>query len=153
MFIQFVTILLSVIGGVLYFFICYRVITGHFQQYNYPFNNATKLLVSITYIAFAIALSRFSGPAILLFQSHYVKELFVAILLFFALFLIAFIVGFVIFRLAGIITQITIKENEKAELAKNNYHIAGFHGIVHLFFVLLLTEPIVQMILSMLSKA
>jgi hypothetical protein len=53
------------------------------------------------------------------------------------------IYSIVLFRFSALVVQVTLRENEKAELAKNNFQVAGFHGVVHIFFALLLSERVV----------
>jgi hypothetical protein len=45
------------------------------------------------------------------------------------------------FYLIGLLTQ----ENEKAELSKNNFYIAGLHSIVFLVLCLMISRPIVDL--------
>lgn len=153
MWIELSSILLSSISAIIYFMLSYRVVIPYFYKFNYPFNNATKFLVAFTFIGFAVVLYFFGTAANMLYKDLCSKNLFLALVYYISLILLSIVYSILVFRFSAIITQISMKENEKAELAKNNFQVAGFHGIVHLFFVLLLTERILEIILSFFAKS
>lgn len=149
MWIEALSILVATLATIIYFFLCYRVFIPYLHKFNYPFNNATKFLLCLSFLGAAIVLYFFGGPAMHAFDSLAEQSLSNAIFVFTGLLIVAMIYSIVLFRFAGLVAQITLKENEKAELAKNNFQVAGFHGVVHIFFALLLTEKVVLAVLQL----
>jgi hypothetical protein len=145
-------ILLAILGAIFYLILSYKVIMPFFWRMNNPLTNATKLLVALTFISFAIVSFYFSSSGLVLTRSLLSKHFLYGILLYFILQVIGFVSALVIFRLSSIVCQINLKENEKAELAKDNFQVAGFHGIINIFFSLLLSAPLVNFVLIYLSK-
>lgn len=150
MWIEALSILAAAVSTVLYFILSYRVLIPYFHQFNYPFNDATKFLLALSFIGSSIALYFFGVPAMLAFKTIGLEKLNQALYLFVALLIAAMIYSIVLFRFSALVVQITLKENEKAELAKNNFQVAGFHGVVHIFFALLLSERVVSAIMNIL---
>jgi hypothetical protein len=139
---------MAFISAVVYFVISYRVILPYFYKFNYPLNSATKFLVASSFLSFAVILYFFGSAAVDVYRGFCEKDYYFSLKLFWLLILIALALSILIFHFSAVVVQITLKENEKAELAKNNFQVAGFHGIVHLFFTLLISEKVVQIILS-----
>jgi hypothetical protein len=152
MWIVFISFIFSAFSAILYFYLTYRVVMPFFYKFNYPFTNATKFLLAFSFLGFAIVLFVFGNAANTIFKEIANKDFTKASLIFFALIIIAFASSVFIFRLSALIAQITMHENEKAELAKNNFQVAGFHGVVHLFFTLLLSEMLMEFTLKGLSN-
>jgi hypothetical protein len=146
MWIEALNILVATLATIIYFFLCYRVFIPYLHKFNYPFNNATKFLLGLSFLGAAIVLYFFGGPAMHAFGSLAEQSLSNAIFVFTGLLIVAMIYSIVLFRF---VVQITLKENEKAELAKNNFQVAGFHGVVHVFFALLLSEKVVLAVLQL----
>jgi hypothetical protein len=151
MWIEIISILAAGVATVLYFLLSYRVLIPYFHQFNYPFNDATKFVLALSFIGSSIVLYFFGTPAMLAFKTIGADKLNEAIYVFVALFIAAMIYSIVLFRFSALVVQVTLRENEKAELAKNNFQVAGFHGVVHIFFALLLSERVVSAILSILQ--
>lgn len=153
MWIDALSILVASFATILYFFVCYRVFIPYLHKFNYPFNNATKFLLALSFLGAAIVFYFFGAPASLAFKSLGEKSLSNAVFVFTGLLIIAIIYSVVLFRFSGLVVQITLKENERAELAKNNFQVAGFHGVVHIFFALLLTEKVVLAVLQLFASS
>lgn len=144
-----IIILAAFLAALLYFYVSYKVVIPYLSRMNYPFNDATKLLLAFSFVSAIIVLYFFGVPALQVFQSTGETSFSKAIYQFSGLLAIAIVYSVVLFRFSGLVVQITLKENEKAELSKNNFQVAGFHGVVHVFFALLLTEKVVQAILPL----
>lgn len=141
-------VFLSVTGALLYLILSYRFLIPYHRSLNNPLTDATKILLSFSFLGFAIVLYIFFETTINFCLKLLYDDISLGVFVYLIILILAFTSSLLIFNLSSVITQITLKENEKAELAKNNYQVAGFHGIVFLFFTMLLSLPISQMVLN-----
>jgi hypothetical protein len=149
---EFSAVFLSLVGALFYFILSYRFLLPYHRSLNNPLTDATKILLSISFIGFAIVLYNFYQNMINYCLKLLSDDPIFGLFIYLIILVLAFTASILVFNLSTVLTQIILKENEKAELAKNNFQVAGFHGIVFVFFTLLLSHPISQMVLTFVSE-
>ncbi len=145
-------VFLVIVFGITFFYVSYRLLSRHFHSIISPLNNAVKIFFTATLLGFGLALYNFSKFAHDLFQQFYAKkDMLTGILLFGLLIFLCLCFCVLTFRLVVVISKITIKENEKAELIKGNFLISGFQSVLFLFFIALLSDAVLRLIAVMIS--
>jgi len=105
--------------------------------------HAAGLLYSGGIFGFGITLYNFSEIASGAFMYNALQEkVLIGLSYWLGFSLASFIFSLVIFRLSFYIVNISTDENEKAELAKNNYTLATVHAIVFIVVCLVVSQPL-----------
>jgi hypothetical protein len=93
---------------------------------------------------FGLILNDFSEIASSAFYYNYQKSNIAGGLYYWVLFtLISFAFSFAVFHLSFKLIDLATTENEKIELAKNNFTIAGLHTVVFLSICLVVSKPLI----------
>jgi hypothetical protein len=65
--------------------------------------------------------------------------------------IIAYLFSYSVFRLSFFLIDKSTSENEKAELAKNNYQLAALHGVIFIILCLVVSVPLSDLANSFVS--
>jgi hypothetical protein len=142
---QLVNVLVSIVFSIAYLVVAMKVLMPFFNRISSPMTQAARLLHLGTIFGFGIILNDFSEFAGSAFYYNYQKSNLGMGLYYWMLFsLIAFIFSFLIFHLSYRIVNIVTKENETAELAKNNFGVAGLHLAVFISICLVVSKPLIS---------
>ena len=142
-----VEIFISVIIGILYFYLVYKVIFAHFKSIAEPLNNALKILFATTFFGFLINLKAFLSIGLINFENSFNTSnaiKFGVYLPILALF--SFIFSIILFQIIVRTMNVIRRENVKAELIKNNYLICGIQSVFFLVLCLITSEPMVYFV-------
>jgi hypothetical protein len=143
---QILNLFVVLIMTLFYLIASIKFLTSFFYRICKPMTNATLLLFCSVLFGFGLTLYQFSDIASNAMYFYASKgSIFNGVLYWtlFSLFAFGFSMGvfYFSFYLIGLLTQ----ENEKAELSKNNFYIAGLHSIVFLVLCLMISRPIVDL--------
>jgi len=135
-----------------YIYLSYKVLIAHFMGIVFPLNSASRLFLTVGLIGFSLSLFSFSnvGIELLRFGVHN-KNYLSGIGLYLLFVFLSFSFSVIIFKITLLVNKVSIRENEKAELAKNSFLYAGIQSISFLFFIYLLADPVVKLALSLLD--
>lgn len=149
---NFIFFLIILVFGIVFFLLSFKLLTRYFYSIMFPLNNASKIFLASTLLGFGLALYQFSTFGYKLFELFYSNHkalqgvAFLGLLIF-----LCFCFCILIFRLVLVISKVLFIENEKAELVKGNLIIAGTQIVLFLFFVSILSDPIILLIGTMMS--
>ncbi len=149
---QILNLLVVLFTTLFYLVAAIKYLSSFFYKISKPMTNATLLLFCSVLLGFGVTLYQFSDVAtnaMYFFASKGSIFNGVWYWILFSLFAFVFSIGtfYFTFYLIGLLTH----ENEKAELAKNNYFIACLHGIVFLILCFMVSKPIVDLANTMVS--
>ena len=136
-----------------YIYLAYKVLSSYFMGIVFPLNSASRLFLAVGLIGFGLSLYSFSKVGIeLLINFSIIKKNFLSGIGLYLLFIFfSFCFSVIIFKITLLVNKVSIRENEKAELAKNSFLYAGIQSISFLFFIYLLADPVVKLALSLLD--
>ncbi|NDB34993.1 MAG: hypothetical protein EB023_06530 [Flavobacteriia bacterium] len=150
---NFLFFVLVLIFGILFYLLAYSLLKRHFHAIMFPLNPAAKLFLASILLGFGIALYHFCAFGYKLFDMFYTNHKVLQGVAFFALVIfLCFCFCVLMFRFVLVASKVLFRENEKAELIKGNLIIGGMQIVLFLFFISLLSEPVILLIGSMLSN-
>lgn len=142
---EILNVLVAVLVTVLYLVASMKIVLPLFRTISNPLSNATGVLFYGTILGFGITLNNFSEVATGALHFFASSNQTMKGILYWLLFAtIAFVFSYVLFRLSFSLVGIATSENEKAELAKNNYTIAGLHVVVFNITCLVVSQALVD---------
>lgn len=149
---QILNLVVVLIVTLIYLIISIKVLNNFFFKLTKPLTNASLLLYSAVLFGFGLTLFQFMGVATNALYFYASNGSIITGLWFwvmFAFFALGFSYGVFLFTFyfVGLLTQ----ENEKAELAKNNYYIAALHSVVFILICLMVAKPLADLANSMVS--
>ncbi len=142
-----IEIFISVILGILYFYLVYIAILPHFKRISNPLNNALKILFTTTFFGFLFNLKAFLSIGLINFENslntnNAIKFGFYLPILA----LLSFVFSIILFQITVRTMNIIRTENVKAELIKNNFLVCGIQSVIFIILCLITSEPIVYFI-------
>lgn len=103
-------------------------------------------------LGFGIVLLGISDIATNAFQFYALKsQIGMGIMYSFLFGVFGFVSSYFIFHISLFLVKIVTKENQKAELARNNYHIAGLHAVIFILLCLILSSSISSVANTMIA--
>jgi|1048.fasta_scaffold02390_2 hypothetical protein len=141
--IEFLNLLVALVVALCYLFVTIKLLTPFFYQFSKPMTNATGLLFFGVILGFGICLNDFSAistNALIYYSTQGTVLLGIGYYLLFAF--ISLVFSYVLFRLSFFVIDFATNENEKVELAKNNFIIAGIHAVVFNILCLVLSHSV-----------
>lgn len=149
---QILNLVVVLIVTLIYLIISIKVLNNFFFKLTKPLTNASLLLYSAVLFGFGLTLFQFIGVATNALYFYASNGSIITGLWFWVIFAfsaLGFSYGVFLFTFyfVGLLTQ----ENEKAELAKNNYYIAALHSVVFILICLMLAKPLADLANSMVS--
>lgn len=116
-----------------------------FKSISYPYSHATGVLFFGVILGFGLNLSTFSEVASSAFYFYAAAdEMGKGALYMISFAAVAFVFSYLMFRLSFAVVGIATAENEKAELAKNNYTLAGLHLVIYNITCFIVNESLVE---------
>jgi hypothetical protein len=144
---EFINVLTAFAVSVIYLILTIKVISPFFLSITKPMNNATGVLFFFVVLGFGIQLFSISDVATSSLHFHNGREEFSKGIGNWFLFSgIAFAISFLFFRISYFIVGLSTPQNEKTELAKNNFTIAGLHAVVFIIISLVASKPLSNLI-------
>ncbi|MCE2712685.1 MAG: hypothetical protein LW688_09115 [Cryomorphaceae bacterium] len=141
---ELVNLLVSLIIAVVYMIGAIKVIKPFFSKISSPMTTATGVLFLGVVFGFGIILNDFSEIASSAFYYNYQKsELGMGIYYWILFTAISFAFSYAVFHLSFKLIDLVTTENEKTELAKNNFSIAGLHVVVFISICLVVSKPLI----------
>lgn len=149
---QILNLLVVLIVTLCYLIISIKLLNNFFFRISKPLTNATLLLFSAVLGGFGLTLFQFSGVATNAMYFYASNGSIVTGIWFWVLFsFIALGFSFGVFYFSFYFVGLLTQENEKAELAKNNYYIAALHAVVFILICLMVAKPLADVANSMVS--
>ena len=149
---QILNLLVVLIVTLCYLIISIKLLNNFFFRISKPLTNATLLLYSAVLFGFGLTLFQFSGVAtnaMYFYSSNGSVITGIWFWVLFSMLALGFSSGvfYSTFYFIGLLTQ----ENEKTELAKNNFYIAALHSVVFILICLMVAKPLADLANSMVS--
>jgi hypothetical protein len=149
---QILNLLVVLIVTLCYLIIAIKFLNNFFFRISRPLTNAILLLYSAVLFGFGLTLFQFSGVATNAMYFYSSNGSVITGIWFWVLFsflALGFSSGvfYFTFYFLGLLTQ----ENEKAELAKNNFYIAALHSVVFILICLMVAKPLADLANSLVS--
>lgn len=149
---EILNLIIIFIVSIVYLILAMKVMNIFFEKISRPISHASYVLYLASLVGFGIVFHNISDISSNAFQFYFVKNQFGKGIYYCLLFaLISFVISFLIFHLSFILVKISTKENEKAELARNNYHIAGIHAVIFILLCFILSTPISNIVNSLVD--
>lgn len=149
---EFLTVIASLLVTIVFMFISYYVFRNYFYSIIYPLNAATRLFFISVLFGSGITLLNYHEAGTILLKFLFDKnKIGIGIVIYCIGLIICFGFNVLMFRVTLLVQKITLYENEKAELAKGNFLIAGLQSITFLVFIFTLSKPMVQLILNLIQ--
>jgi hypothetical protein len=143
---EILNVVVAVLVTVIYLIGAMKIVLPLFKTITNPLSGATGVLLFGTILGFGITLNNFSGVATSALHFYAAQNNIAQGIGYWLLFaLIAFVFSYIVFRLSFAMVGIASAENEKAELAKNNYTIAGLHVVVFNIVCLVVSQSLVDL--------
>ena len=142
---EILNVIVAVLVTVFYLVGAMKIVMPLFKAISNPLSNATGVLFYGTILGFGITLNNFSDVATGALHFFSSTNNTMKGILYWLLFAtIAFVFSYIVFRLSFAMVGSATSENEKAELAKNNYTIAGLHVVVFNITCLVVSQALVD---------
>jgi hypothetical protein len=149
---ELLNLISAVFITVIYLVLAMKTIMPIFKSISNPMSSATGVLFYGSLLGFGLTLNNFSSVAT--GALHYYAgsgNIMKGFLYWFLFAAIAFIFSYIVFRLSFAMVGLATAENEKAELAKNNFTIAGIHIVVYNMTCLIVSQPLVDLANTMIK--
>jgi hypothetical protein len=149
---EILSVIASVIIAVVFMFASYFVYRNYFYSIIFPLNAATRLFFVAVLFGSGVTLVNYHEAG-LLFMKYFVEEnkIVTGIGIYSIGLAVCFAFNVLMFRTTLLVHKISLFENEKAELAKGNFLIAGIHTITFLVLIFTLSNPLIQLVLSLIQ--
>jgi hypothetical protein len=123
-----------------------KVMLSFFYSISKPLTNASALLLTGVVFGFGLSLYHFSeiGSNALYFYANK-NQTFTGIFFWVVFAALAFAFSFAAFHLSYRIIGFVTQENEKAELSKNNFYLAGLHAVVFILVCMIVAKPLTDL--------
>jgi hypothetical protein len=140
-------IFISIVVGLLYFYLVYNSILQHFKRMTNPLNNVLKILFTVTFFGFLLNLKAFITIGIMNFENALHTDNLIKFSLYLpVLALLSFVFSILLFQITVYTMKMIRTENVKIELIKNNYLICGIQSVIFIVLCLITSEPIVYFV-------
>lgn len=149
---EILNLFVTFIVSLAYLILTLKVMIQFFEKISRPVSHASIVLYICSIIGFGIVFHNITDVALNAFQYYFIKGQIGKGLIYWVMFSgLSFIISFLTFHLSFILVKISTKENEKAELARNNYHIAGIHGAIFILLCIILSSPVANIANSLVE--
>lgn len=140
---EILNLIVTFVLAVAYLACSLKILIIYFEKISRPVSHASAILYISSIIGFGIVFYNITDVASNAFQFYYAKNQFSKGLYYWFLFsVLALITSFISFLLSFYLIKFVTKQNENAELARNNYHVAGIHSAVIILICLILSAPV-----------
>ena len=140
---EILNLFVTFIFSIAYFILAMKVMIGFFEKISRPVSHASYVLFISSIIGFGIVFHNVSDIASNSYQFYFMKDQTVKGIYYWLIFaVLSFVISFIIFHLSFLLVKISTQENERAELARNNFHIAGIHAAIFILLCIILSTPI-----------
>jgi len=141
--VEILNLIVTFTVSIAYFILAMKIMIVFFEKISRPISHASYVLFLGALIGFGVVFYNISDIASNAFQFYFVKNQVGKGIYYWLIFaIISFVISFLVFHLSFLLVKISTKENEKAELARNNYHIAGIHSIIFILLCFILSTPV-----------
>jgi hypothetical protein len=141
---ELINLFISLILTILYLIGAIKVLRPFFLKISNPMTAATGTLYFGVILGFGLILNDFSEIASSAFYYNFQKSQVGMAIFYWLLFAgISFLFCFLVFHLSYRMIDLATIENEKVELAKNNYAIAGLHIVTYLTICLVGSKSLI----------
>jgi len=145
-------LVLTLFFSLSYFYIAYKVLRAFFEKISRPLSHASHVLLLCSLLGFGIILYNISDIATNAFQFYAIKSQIGKGIMYYILFgIFGFLSSLFLFHISLFLVKIVTKENEKAELARNNYQIAGIHAAIFILLCLILSSSLASVAHKMIA--
>ena len=150
--IALVNLLVTLLFSTSYFYLAYKVMKNFFEKISRPLSHASQILLSCSLLGFGIVFYNVTDISTNAFQFFALKSQISKGFTYSFLFtFLGFLSSFIFFHISRFLVKTVTMENEKAELARNNYHIAALHSTLYILFCLILSSPLASVINNLIS--
>jgi hypothetical protein len=140
---ELMNLIVVLVISIIYMMAAIKVLLPFFQGVSNPMTNATILLFAGVLFGFGLTLHHFSDVASSALHYYSSKQQMMTGVGYWILFAsMAFAFSFLVFHLSFQLIGFVTKENEKAELARNNFQLAGIHMVVFIILCIVVTKPL-----------
>jgi len=141
--VEILNFVVTFVVSIAYLILSLKIMIGFFEKISRPVSHASIVLYISSIVGFGIVFHDITDVALNAFQYYYTRGQMIKGLYYWIIFAgLSFVITFLIFHLSFLLVKISTKENEKAELARNNYHIAGIHAAIFILLCIILSSPI-----------
>jgi hypothetical protein len=149
---EILNLMIAIIITLAYLVLSMKMVSSFLQQISKPMTTATGILNFAVIFGFGITLNNFAEIATGAFHFYSLQGKIATGLFYWLIFsVIAFVFSYLVFRLSFFIVNQSTAENEKAELAKNNYTIAALHAVIFIIICLVVSQPLSDLANSFVS--
>jgi hypothetical protein len=147
-----INLIVTVAITIVYLIAAMKALQPFFNRISNPMTQATGILYIAVILGFGISLNNFAEIATSAFHYYEVKgNLFKGVGTWMLFGIISFGFSYLVFLLSYSMVRFSTQENEKAELGRNNFTIAGIHAVVFIVICLLVSKPLTDLANTFIS--
>ena len=140
---EILNLIIAVFVTLIYLVLSMKTVTSYLEQISKPMSMAVGFLNCCVIFGFGITLNNFAEIASGAFHMYFLQGKIMSGLFYWLVFaLIAYVFSYSVFRLSFFLVDKSTSENERAELAKNNYQLAILHGVIFIIICVVVSGPL-----------
>ena len=140
---EILNLIIAVFVTLIYLVLSMKTVTSYLEQISKPMSMAVGFLNCCVIFGFGITLNNFAEIASGAFHMYFLQGKIMSGLFYWLVFaLIAYVFSYLVFRLSFFLVDKSTSENERAELAKNNYQLAILHGVIFIIICVVVSGPL-----------
>ena len=149
---EILNLIIAVFVTLIYLVISMKTVSSYLERISKPMSTAIGILNCCVIFGFGITLYNFAEIASGAFHMYFLQGKIMTCLFYWIIFaIIAYLFSYSVFRLSFFLIDKSTSENEKAELAKNNYQLAALHGVIFIILCLVVSVPLSDLANSFVS--
>ena len=140
---EILNLIIAVFVTLIYLVLSMKTVTSYLERISTPMSMAVGFLNCCVIFGFGITLNNFAEIASGAFHMYFLQGKIMSGLFYWLVFaLIAYVFSYSVFRLSFFLVDKSTSENERAELAKNNYQLAILHGVIFIIICVVVSVPL-----------
>ena len=140
---EILNLIIAVFVTLIYLVLSMKTVTSYLERISKPMSMAVGFLNCCVIFGFGITLNNFAEIASGAFHMYFLQGKIMSGLFYWLVFaLIAYVFSYSVFRLSFFLVDKSTSENERAELAKNNYQLAILHGVIFIIICVVVSVPL-----------
>ena len=140
---EILNLISAVLVTLIYLVLSMKTVSSYLEQIAKPMTSALGILNCFVILGFGITLNNFAEIASGAFHMYFLQGKLMSGLFYWVVFaLIAYVFSYSVFRLSFFLVDKSTSENERAELAKNNYQLAILHGVIFIIICVVVSVPL-----------